>query len=315
MESKIPTTTPSHTNAKTLSAKKKCFVIMPFSQTTKDHTDEYWNNHYTYFLEPLIKELQLDVHRSSPLRTDVLRQIIFDLITSDIVVADVTDQNPNVYWELGVRQSFKNGTVTIKQDDGTSLPFDISTKATLSYYPGNHIKNAEFQRRFRAAVSDCLTNPKLPDSHVLETISGRGTLYDIIMKEQILRKLQAVLEEANHNLTLVNDIKERCENNRKIRENKDKGKQNFTTVTCRLLSSENLVVERYIDTDNSFYQQLTGYVSALSTVNDYILKWSDMPQRVEDWFCSAGFLPSLINTTEKIQSRIKNFQRVISSQI
>jgi hypothetical protein len=95
-----------------------------------------------------------------------------------MVVADLTDANPNVYWELGVRQSFKHGTVTIAQH-GTTLPFDIGAKGTLFYYPENHIEMAEFEKRFRTAIEDCLMRPDRPDSHVLETISGRGTLFEI----------------------------------------------------------------------------------------------------------------------------------------
>ena len=101
--------------------KQKCFVIMPFSKTSEEHTKEYWTNHYHKFLKPLIDSSHpLKAERSSPLRGDIIRQIITKLVTVPIVVADLTDANPNVYWELGVRQSFKHSTVTIAED-GTKL--------------------------------------------------------------------------------------------------------------------------------------------------------------------------------------------------
>lgn len=89
---------------------------MPFSKTTDKHTEDYWTEHFERFLKPLIEENPgLEARRSEPLRGDILRQIITDLVVSRVVVADLTDHNPNVYWELGVRQSFQHGTVTIAE--------------------------------------------------------------------------------------------------------------------------------------------------------------------------------------------------------
>lgn len=146
---------------------------MPFSQTGDIHTEDYWNKHFESFLKPLIEECgNLDVFRSEPLRGDILKQIIADLHDSQIVVADLTDNNPNVFWELGVRQSFKHGTITIVEE-GTEIPFDISTKGTLHYYPRNHVKNENFRKKFKEAIKDCLTSPDRPDSVVLEIFPAR----------------------------------------------------------------------------------------------------------------------------------------------
>ncbi|GAI91081.1 unnamed protein product, partial [marine sediment metagenome] len=179
--------------------KQKCFVIIPFSKTTDEHTEEYWTKQYETFIKPLIESGHpLVAERSAPLRGDILRQIITDLVTAPIVVADLTDANPNVYWELGVRQSFKHGTITIAEN-GTALPFDLGGKGTLPYFPKDHIKMQGFRNQFHKAVKDCLDNPNLPDSHVLETIGGRGTLFQILMRDESLRKLDALFSEIKRN--------------------------------------------------------------------------------------------------------------------
>jgi len=143
---------------------------MPFSGTTPEHTEEYWTSHYEDFLKPTLEEIKnIEVTRSEPLRGDLLKNIIFNLVNSDIVIADLTDSNPNVYWELGIRHSFKNGTITIK-DDSYTLPFDLSRIGTLTYYPKNHTENVEFQSQLKGAIADWLFNPYLPDSFVLEIV-------------------------------------------------------------------------------------------------------------------------------------------------
>jgi hypothetical protein len=50
-----------------------------------------------FFLKPLIEKIEdLEAFRSEPLRGNIASQIITDLVNSDIVVADLTDHNPNV---------------------------------------------------------------------------------------------------------------------------------------------------------------------------------------------------------------------------
>jgi hypothetical protein len=34
---------------------QRCFVIMPFSETTPEHTEDYWTRHFDTFLKPLIE--------------------------------------------------------------------------------------------------------------------------------------------------------------------------------------------------------------------------------------------------------------------
>jgi len=147
---------------------------MPFSQTSEAHSKEYWTQHFEEFLKPIIEESgELEVSRSKALRGDLVKEIVESLYNSDIVVADLTDRNPNVFWELGVRQSFKHGTITIAEEE-TELPFDISTKGTL-FYPENHIKLQEFRTQFKKAIRDCLENPDKPDSRVLDILPSRLT--------------------------------------------------------------------------------------------------------------------------------------------
>lgn len=251
---------------------QKCFVIMPFSETLKEHTEEYWNKHYNQFLKPLIESYPLIAERSSPLRGDILRQIITELITAPIVVADLTDSNPNVYWELGVRQSFKHCTITIAEY-GTVLPFDIGVKGTLYYYPNNHIKMQEFTNQFKLAIKDCLYNPTFPDSHVLETIGGRGTLFQILTKQESLRRMDAISDEIDHNLEVIKDVKYRCGKNAKLRKENKSVDCNVTTARNRVISVEALIVNRYIDADSKFYSTAENYYGCCTGFNEQLSAW------------------------------------------
>ncbi|GJE65792.1 hypothetical protein LNAOJCKE_3005 [Methylorubrum aminovorans] len=57
-------------------------------------------------------------------------RIIHDIINSDLVIADLTGLNPNVFYELGIRHAVGRPTIHIAKI-GTVLPFDNSGHDTL----------------------------------------------------------------------------------------------------------------------------------------------------------------------------------------
>lgn len=256
--------------------KKNCFIIMPFSGTTKQRTEDYWTEHFENFLKPSIERENVMVERSSPVRGDIITDIIFKLINADIVIADLTDANPNVYWELGVRQSFKHGTITIAEF-GTKLPFDISGKGTLFYYPKDHIKNSKFGRNLNKAIDDCIKNPDRPDSRILEVMTGRGSFYEIINKEEMLRRVQGLISEIGYNLKNYESILKRA------KKNQGEGLKTFTTSFFRLSSSELLLATRYISSNDSLYKHCEDYYDHLTAINGRIQMWPTRDNSVEKW--------------------------------
>jgi len=296
----------------TLEVEQKCFVIMPFSKTTEKRTEEYWAKHYATFIKPLIEsDHPLIAERSSPLRGDILRQIITDLVTSPIVVADLTDANPNVYWELGVRQSFKHGTITIAED-GTPLPFDLGGKGTLFYFPKDHIKMQGFRNQFHKAVKDCLANPNLPDSHVLETISGWGTLYQILMRAESLRRLDAVMSELEYDKGTFDIVMKRCKKNIELREEKKSGIE-YTTDLLRSSAVESLVVNRYIDAEKSFYSVVEKCLDYLNMINTRLISWPSRESTIEPWLLGEedGFKRVIKHSEEQVKEHKKAIETIL----
>lgn len=292
--------------------KKKCFMIMPFSKTSEKHTEDYWTKHYETFIKPLIEsDHPLIAERSAPLRGDILRQIITDLVAVPIVVADLTDANPNVYWELGVRQSFKHGTITIAEN-GTALPFDLGGKGTLFYFPDDHIKMQEFIEKLHRAIEDCLKSPNLPDSHVLETISGRGTLYQILTRNESVRKLEAVISEIKRSEIVLENTMETCNENiekkkKMLAEGKEESQASvqFATGRFRLSSVEMLITSRYITADKTFYEAAERYMDTLISINDQLSAWENTPESTESW---------LLKRQGPAKSRIDKFKALVIEQ-
>lgn len=62
----------------------------------------------------------------------ITSQIMELVLTADVLVADLTSLNPNVMYELGLRQASKQTTVLIARK-GTNLPFDLMQYRTVFY--------------------------------------------------------------------------------------------------------------------------------------------------------------------------------------
>jgi hypothetical protein len=101
---------------------KHCFVIMPFSKTVDKHTAEYWDSFFSNFIQPAVENLGYTCKRSSAKPGNIMKAIVNDLVNSDLVLAVLTDYNPNVLYELGTRHSLKRGTIMMLER-GQKIPF------------------------------------------------------------------------------------------------------------------------------------------------------------------------------------------------
>lgn len=242
--------------------KTRCFIIMPFSET-KNHSETFWTKHFEFFLKPIIEEIDnVEVFRSEALRGAITTDIIKDLIFSDIVIADITDYNPNVFWELGVRQSFTHRTIIIAEN-GTKPPFDIKDKGVL-FYDSDHLDVDNFKSKLHETIKDCISNPERPDSPVLEAITGRGSLYYLLHKDEIMRMTWAVLRECVINNRTIGELYTRLE---EYKEKPISERLAPWGQILRFASLENLSVNRYLDISIELYADVNSYIIKIKEVN------------------------------------------------
>ncbi|MDX1982353.1 MAG: hypothetical protein SFV51_18915 [Bryobacteraceae bacterium] len=98
----------------------RAFVIMPFSQP--------WSLEvYVKMIEPAVREAGLACLRgdSIPRTGDLTANIVRELLTAGIAVAEVSVANPNVFYELGLCHAIGKDAILLKQM-GATLPADLS---------------------------------------------------------------------------------------------------------------------------------------------------------------------------------------------
>lgn len=110
------------------------------------------------------------------------------LIQADLVVADLTERNPNVYYELGISHSVGNKTIVISQDV-ENLPFDVKGDFTYLYEDTESGRRLLYYELKRLA-EHLLSAPDTP-SNVVQT-AGRD-YFDL--QGRIRETLDALVEE------------------------------------------------------------------------------------------------------------------------
>ncbi len=114
------------------------FIIMPFS--------EEWSDDVLMAIKDTCNDLNINVFRADELLGSylIIDDIIASIKKSDIIIADITIRNTNVYYELGYAHALNKNTILVAQK-GAIIPFDISGFRYITYGL-NYIKIKKFQK-------------------------------------------------------------------------------------------------------------------------------------------------------------------------
>lgn len=105
---------------------KQCFVLMPFAaQYTEVYTEVY---------KPVCAANDLACWRVDEIARpgSITRDIVEGIVDAAVIIADLTSQNPNVFYELGISHAVGNKTIMTSQSLA-DVPFDIRSYRVLVY--------------------------------------------------------------------------------------------------------------------------------------------------------------------------------------
>ena len=112
---------------------KTCFVVSPIGESeseTRGNADKL----FKYIIKPVCDAYGFEAVRVDRLNeaNSVTKTIIDYLESAELVIADITEHNPNVFFEMGYRNRTKKPVIHLKRK-GESLPFDVTAIRTLDY--------------------------------------------------------------------------------------------------------------------------------------------------------------------------------------
>jgi tetratricopeptide (TPR) repeat protein/predicted MPP superfamily phosphohydrolase len=157
---------------------REVFVIMPFGsrRASDEHATGVIDFDVTYrsLIRPAAEQAGWVATRIDEISEtgSIADQYLRKIFSSDLVLADISLPNGNVYYELGIRQAASPGGTLLIAHDGTRLPFDIAGQRVIFYRlePG---RLEEGIRRLIAALHSAENAPTSnPIRAFLETVGA-----------------------------------------------------------------------------------------------------------------------------------------------
>jgi len=126
---------------------KNCFVVMPFEPQL----------HYTYlYLKRHIEEKFPGVvcqRGDDEVFTRPLLETLAEYIRqADVVIADCTGRNPNVFYELGMAHALDKPVILLSADDVAQAPADIRAFVFLRFAEGPQLFLEKLDRALRRVL-------------------------------------------------------------------------------------------------------------------------------------------------------------------
>jgi len=140
-------------------------------------------------IKPVADELGYSVQRADEMTGSVIMDDIITMLhNADIVIADLTDMNPNVFYELGIRDAFKGKCINIIcEDDNPLIPFDISHYRAYYYSlesEDRYVSGTKFKDYIKESILSLSKSPWKPKLS-LKT-NDFIDIYDVTIVEQFL---------------------------------------------------------------------------------------------------------------------------------
>ena len=109
----------------------------------------------------------LDIVEAGNIRVDMFRR----LLTADIVVADLSIHNANVFYELGIRHALRNQGTVMLRCDADAFPFDLQTDRYFVYNKENPAESLDsLKKTLRRTIDAAKRDPKAKDSPVFSLL-------------------------------------------------------------------------------------------------------------------------------------------------
>jgi hypothetical protein len=134
---------------RTLAERLDVFVVMPFKS---DLLPVYEDS-----IKPTCASLNLTVQRADDFFTAnaVVEDIWKAIVNARLIVADCTDRNPNVFYEIGLAHAIGKPTILLTQSE-LDIPFDLGHLRYIAYQLTPRGMK-EFEAKFKETVRNVLS--------------------------------------------------------------------------------------------------------------------------------------------------------------
>ena len=171
---------------------KICFVIAPIGEPESDirkRSDQVLE----HIIRPVVESCGYKAVRADEIAEPgiITNQIIRHVVDDPLVIADLTEQNPNVFYELAIRHAIRKPLVQIinKVKD---IPFDVGSMRTIQVDHQNLDSVKEAKTEIQKQIQYLEANPSSLENPISIALAGRSSLKQL---DEIRTQPQDSLEE------------------------------------------------------------------------------------------------------------------------
>src|SRR5512147_2376398 len=137
--------------------KPHAFVIMPFGKKKGGDGSLYdFNAIYSQLIKPALEAAGFEAFRADEETTsgDILTDMFQELLLADLCIADMSIDNANVFYELGIRHAFRKRGIVHIQAGRAYMPFDVFNVRTIPYHiTPEGVPDPAFLEKDKVAIS------------------------------------------------------------------------------------------------------------------------------------------------------------------
>lgn len=173
---------------------KKCFVVSPIGEEGSEirkRADQV----YKYIISPVCEKCGFEAIRSDQInQSDSITQTIIDnLKSAELVIADMTGHNPNVFYEMGFRACTQKPMIHIREKTET-IPADIAGIRAFDYSLTDLDAVDEIKDRLEKTIQSFNI---IDENHDNNTVECSDTNSQKTYDSQILPVLYSIQDQLN----------------------------------------------------------------------------------------------------------------------
>lgn len=204
MTAKKSATDNENTSDDAIDKKKRCFIVTPIGGDNTP-TRRAADGLIKAVMRPVLEAMDFEVVAAHEISVagSIPRQVIEHILDDELVIANLSELNPNVMYELAVRHC-TNKPVVVLAEHGTKLPFDIAAERTIFYL--NDMYGAEdLKPALQAAVIEAMNQTETDNP--VHRVSSTKIIRDQIQENDPQRYLLDRLDNIENLLFKVTSQK------------------------------------------------------------------------------------------------------------
>ena len=190
-------------------ADRKCFVIAPIGEVESD-TRRRSDVLLRHLIEPAAVQCGYSVLRADQIGDPgiITNQIIQHLIDDPLVIADLSERNPNVFYELAIRHVLRKPLVQIIRR-GESVPFDLAAMRIIQVDHQDLDSVADAREQIVAQIRAIESNPSKVESPVSAAVDLGALQRSDRPEAQVLADISKTLTELRSEVSMLARAPER----------------------------------------------------------------------------------------------------------